>query len=179
MVLVFSLLTLNLFHPFFLVFLSLTLSKEILAWYYLAYRFADSTSKTMQKHFKGLIEGEGRIEFFPIEWRTKLRLDEGSWFGVYFSHFAILVANICSKSTIQTLKKRCKICSKLTIKTPERRHSGDLLLALNIFHIFFIVDFEQVNVSWVSKTMTLTHFTQIFHLCTPWKRQKTRDCVEF
>ena len=84
----------------FLVFLSLTLSKEILAWYYLAYRFADSTSKTMQKHFKGLIEGERRIEFFPIEWRTKLRLDEGSWFGVYFSHFAILVANICSKSTI-------------------------------------------------------------------------------
>ena len=27
----------------------------------------------------------------------------------------------CSKSTIETLEKKCKICSKLTIKTPERR----------------------------------------------------------
>ena len=25
----------------------------------------------------------------------------------------------CSESTIETLKKRCKICSKLIIKTPE------------------------------------------------------------
>ena len=35
----------------------------------------------------------------------------------------------------------CEICSKLTIKTPERRHyrrSG-----------VFIVNFEQVNASWV------------------------------
>ena len=37
-------------------------------------------------------------------------------------------------------RKRCEICSKLTIKTPERRHwcrSGA-----------FILDFEQVIVSW-------------------------------
>ena len=27
----------------------------------------------------------------------------------------------CSKSTIETLEKKCEICSKLTIKTPERR----------------------------------------------------------
>ena len=26
----------------------------------------------------------------------------------------------CSKSTIETVQKRCKICSKLTLKTPER-----------------------------------------------------------
>ena len=41
----------------------------------------------------------------------------------------------CSKSTVETLKKRCEICSKLTIKTPE--HVSDvvlvfLLLTLNI-----------------------------------------------
>ena len=28
----------------------------------------------------------------------------------------------CSKSTIETLEKRCEICSKLTIKAIERRH---------------------------------------------------------
>ena len=27
----------------------------------------------------------------------------------------------CSKSTIETLRKKYEICSKLTIKTPERR----------------------------------------------------------
>ena len=47
-------------------------------------------------------------------------------------------------------KKRCKTCLKLTIKIPERRRFGVLLLTLSIFHTFFyffIVDFEQVNVS--------------------------------
>ena len=43
-------------------------------------------------------------------------------------------------------RKRCKICSKLTIKTPEKRRSG-------VFNAKFcsvsIVDFEQVNVTWV------------------------------
>ena len=33
---------------------------------------------------------------------------------------------------------KCEMCSKLTIKTPEQRHSS-----------VSIVDFEQLNVSWV------------------------------
>ena len=50
-----------------------------------------------------------------------------------------------------------KICSKLTIKTPVRRHghrSG--VFIANFEHIFTpftsvsIVDFEQVNASWVT-----------------------------
>ena len=59
----------------------------------------------------------------------------------------------CSYSTIETLEKG--VCSKLAIK-----HQNDvtdvvlvfLLLTLNIFHKFSnvsIVDFEQVNITWV------------------------------
>ena len=52
----------------------------------------------------------------------------------------------------------CNICSKLTIKTPERRHlrRPDAFI-VNFEHIShkmfscFLVDFEQVNVDWVSK----------------------------
>ena len=46
------------------------------------------------------------------------------------------------KVSKRNTRKRCEICSELTIKTPERRNwrlSG-----------VFIVDFEQVNVSWVT-----------------------------
>ena len=55
-------------------------------------------------------------------------------------------------------RKRCKICSKLTIKTPERRHgrrSGVFIVNFEHFPYFapssdvFIVDFEQINVSWI------------------------------
>ena len=58
----------------------------------------------------------------------------------------------CSYSTTETLEKG--VCSKLAIK-----HQNDvtdvvlvfLLLTLNIFHKFSvsIVDFEQVNITWV------------------------------
>ena len=54
-------------------------------------------------------------------------------------------------------KKRCKMCSKLTIKAPERRHWGccGVFIDLNCtkftpFSSVTIVDFEQVDVSWVS-----------------------------
>ena len=52
-------------------------------------------------------------------------------------------------------RRRCEICSKLTVKTPERRqwHRSVFIVTLNIFHTFFsvfIVDFEQVSVSWHS-----------------------------
>ena len=45
----------------------------------------------------------------------------------------------CSKSTIETLEKRCEICSKLTIKTIERgycRHSG--VFIVNFEHYFLV-----------------------------------------
>ena len=55
----------------------------------------------------------------------------------------------------RTIRKRSKICPKLEIKTPEQRHcrrSG--VFIVNFEHISYlflvsIVDFEQVNVSWV------------------------------
>ena len=58
-----------------------------------------------------------------------------------------------SNSTIETLKKRCKICSKLRIKITKRRQWRVLvllLLTLNIFHTFFwcfCSYFEQLIVS--------------------------------
>ena len=36
--------------------------------------------------------------------------------------FVTQLTSTRSKSTIETLEKRCEIFSKLTIKTPERRH---------------------------------------------------------
>ena len=63
----------------------------------------------------------------------------------------MLEGQVLLKNTI----KRSEICSKLTIKTPERRYwrrSG--VFIVNFEHILLssrvsIVDFEQVNVSWV------------------------------
>ena len=73
-----------------------------------------------------------------------------------------LVSSICPgniylfKVINRNTRKRCEICSKSTIKTPEwrqwRRYS---VFIVNFEHIsppfssFSIVDFEQVNISWV------------------------------
>ena len=53
-------------------------------------------------------------------------------------------------------RKKCEICSLLTLKTTERRRTGDVVLVFLLylrtyftsFSSAFIVDFEQVNVSW-------------------------------
>ena len=48
----------------------------------------------------------------------------------------------CSKSTIETFKKRYEICSNFDIKTLERRHwrcISVFVLILNVFHTFFLV----------------------------------------
>ena len=45
-------------------------------------------------------------------------------------------------------RRKCKICSKLTIKTPERHHWCRSYFTP--FSRVSIVDFEQVNTSWVS-----------------------------
>ena len=54
----------------------------------------------------------------------------------------------------------CEICLKLTIKTPKQRHwhrSGVFLLSVPI------VDFEQVNISWVAKqVLLLTAFIEFW-----------------
>ena len=68
--------------------------------------------------------------------------------------FKIQLTFTCSNSTIKTLEKGVK-CSTLTIKTPERRqwrHSDVFIVNFKHFTPFSrvsIVDFEQVNVSWV------------------------------
>ena len=54
-----------------------------------------------------------------------------------------------------------EICSKVTIKTPERLqwHKYDV----------FIVDFEQIHSCRrdLEAAIVLTHFSLIFHFCTP------------
>ena len=60
-----------------------------------------------------------------------------------------------ARNRLMTLQKKnqlymlCEICSKLSIKTTERCRSG-----------VFIVTFEQVNVSWVSKKKNQWHMLQ-------------------
>ena len=53
----------------------------------------------------------------------------------------------------------CEICLKLTIKTPKRQwhRSGVFLLSVSI------VDFEQLNISWVAKqVLLLTTFIEFW-----------------
>ena len=59
-------------------------------------------------------------------------------------------------STIEALNKGVKKCSKLILKTPERRHwhhSGVFIVKFWTHFTpvsrVFIVEFKQVNVSWV------------------------------
>ncbi len=40
------------------------------------FRISDASNKAVKKHFKGEFEN-GRVEFFPVEWRSSLKLDEG------------------------------------------------------------------------------------------------------
>ena len=56
----------------------------------------------------------------------------------------------CSKSTIETLKKRCEIRSKLTTKTPERRHylQWRHYRQWHISHLFLVFLLLTLFVSW-------------------------------
>ena len=68
----------------------------------------------------------------------------------------LFVLNFHRTTPLRNTRKKCEIYSKLTIKIPEQRHrrcSG--VFIVNSEHItpcsgVSIVDFEQVNVSWVS-----------------------------
>ena len=51
------------------------------------------------------------------------------------------------KVNSRNTRNRCQICSKLTLKTPERRQ---ICSKLTPFSSVSIVDFEQLNFSWVA-----------------------------
>ena len=65
-------------------------------------------------------------------------------------HYITLLAFTCSKSTTETLGKKCKICSNLTIKTLERRQwrrFGVFIVNFTPFSSVSIIGFEQGNIS--------------------------------
>ena len=63
-------------------------------------------------------------------------------------------------------RKRCEVCSKLIIKTQERRHwccSGVFIVNFKHFIHFSsvsILDFKQVNVSWVNVKLKICSASQ-------------------
>ena len=71
-----------------------------------------------------------------------------------------------SKVNKRSTRRKCEICSKLIIKTPERRQwrrSGAFIV--NFDHISHppcssvsIVNFEQVNVGWISAAIVSSYF---------------------
>ena len=80
-------------------------------------------------------------------WNSNFDVDKSLW--------SKNPANIKSfKASIRNTRKRCEISSKLTIKTPERRSSA------------FIIDFEQVNVSWKAVLLKLNSYNP-FHEIIP------------
>ena len=70
-----------------------------------------------------------------------------------------------SKSTIETLEKKCEICSKLTIKTPEQfRRRRSIVVNVSFEHVsqlfvvFLLVTLtRQILVKWRGKRL-LPHF---------------------
>ena len=74
----------------------------------------------------------------------------------------------------RNIRTRCEICSKLIIKTPEQRQwciwgrsafwcfYCSLWTNFTPFSCVFIVDFEQVNVSWVIINAKLKHGVQTY-----------------
>ena len=72
-------------------------------------------------------------------------------------------------------RKRCEICSKLTIKAPEwRRWRRSGVFIVNFEHVshltssVFLVDFKQVNLTWVEKLYQINvmsfHIIKLEHL---------------
>ena len=102
------------------------------------------------------------VKYFS--WKIMQIMRQGNWFQISFCFLKKLYKQVLRpypaniylfKASNRNTRKRCEICSKLTLKTPERRY-WLLLLTLNIFHtfflVFFFVNFEQVNFSWVVST---------------------------
>ena len=84
-----------------------------------------------------------------------------------FVYISIFPYRCCSSSPVsiylfkvnnRNTTKKCEICSKLTIKRPQQclwRRSGVFIISFEktyftVFSSVFVVDFEQVNVSWYS-----------------------------
>ena len=73
--------------------------------------------------------------------------------------FKNLLSKVLFKVVNRNHRTMCEICSKLTIKTAKRHHWRRLLLALNRFHSLFwysVVDFKQLNPSWLIYQIMLT-----------------------
>ena len=92
----------------------------------------------------------------------------------FFSFFPIPAGNYMFKDNDRNTRTRCEICSKLTVKIPKRRHwRRSVVFIVNFEHISHfvlvsIVNFEQVNVGWVSSnektlnTLTKKNFLKLF-----------------
>ena len=69
----------------------------------------------------------------------------------------------CSKSTIETLEKKCEICSKLTIETPERpqsRRSGVFIVNFeHISHLFLVFLLLTLNRKMFVVLLTLCYYS--------------------
>ena len=102
------------------------------------------------------------VKYFS--WKIMQIMRQGNWFQISFCFLKKLYKQVLRpypaniyffKASNRNTRKRCEICLKLTLKSPERRY-WLLLLTLNIFHtfflVFFFVNFEQVNFSWVVST---------------------------
>ena len=80
------------------------------------------------------------------------------------------------KDKNRNTRKRCEICPKLTIKHCHWRRSGVFIVNFentsNLFTVFFIVDFEQVNVNPI--THTGGSLFLLDNLNTSWKCLKER-----
>ena len=89
-----------------------------------------------------------------------------SVFNYFSTHFPTNI--YLFKVNNRNSRKRYEIYSKLTIKTTERRYwrrSGVLINFEHISHVssVFIVDFEQVNVSWVGAGKKLLQILWFWH----------------
>ena len=99
-----------------------------------------------------------------FQWTRILSQEKNPCFGSKMAFPAnIYLFKIKNRNT----KKRCDVCSKLTVKTLDRHHrrrSSDFVVNFeHISHLFSsvsIVDFEQVNISWVTSMKRLVK--QIF-----------------
>ena len=84
-----------------------------------------------------------RTDFKTLSWFYVATWKFLHLFQYYSTKMLTQHLNVCLfKVNNRKSRKRCEICLKLTIKTPERRHwprSG-----------VFIINFEQVNVSWAA-----------------------------
>ena len=108
---------------------------------------------------------------FEVSSRTNKVKDE--YVNVHHLEFDLSTSElvfICLKSTIETLEKDMEYAQSFSIKTHQWCCSGVLIVKLATYFTLSssvsIVDFEQINVSWVvilmSSLLTLDRFHSVF-----------------